>query len=183
MHTTESIADSMIKHATNTFWFLGTSGDIFASDILYDPSDNGKNMCNESKTKRQRMQPDRSCFLTCQRSRLDTLALTRPYLSRANSPRPPQPQTHPIIRPRGQPGVPRLWIVLSLIGLMAYRRGDILSSIHWAGVMAFRFGPFIVATAAGAPISVRTRGTCSDMFLVQPLVSTFAYLSVECMIA
>jgi hypothetical protein len=47
MHTTESIADSMIKHATNTFWFLGTSGDIFASDILYDPSYNGKNTCNE----------------------------------------------------------------------------------------------------------------------------------------
>jgi hypothetical protein len=47
MHTTESIADSMIKHATNTFWFLGTSRDIFASDILYDPSYNGRNEYNE----------------------------------------------------------------------------------------------------------------------------------------
>jgi hypothetical protein len=62
MHTTESIADSMIKHATNTFWFLGTSGDIFASDILYDPSDNGKNMCNESKTKRQECNPTEVAF-------------------------------------------------------------------------------------------------------------------------
>jgi hypothetical protein len=31
---TESIADSMTKHATNTFWLRGTSRDILLSDML-----------------------------------------------------------------------------------------------------------------------------------------------------
>jgi hypothetical protein len=35
MYTIESIADSMIKHATNSFWLRGTSHDIFAFDISY----------------------------------------------------------------------------------------------------------------------------------------------------